>query len=253
MAIVFRAYLDQPGNKTITVQESGSPASYTWELSESGVEKSGFSANAVFIVTCTLEAGYSIEKWRVSGDGYQTYTDNGNSCTIQAKSNGTINVGVNTTYSGSGGGTDPTVYTAIIIFDANGGTGAPETQYFYGTSYSIEVTIPQTIPNRPNYAFLGWNSDKSATEAEFLPGATPTLGATTHTLYAIWKSAGSGGNSSKKVWIYNGSAWVQATPYVYNYDGSDWVWTQAIPYVYVKTITDDLGNLIYINDWVQCK
>lgn len=76
-----------------------------------------------------------------------------------------------------------------------------------------------------NYNF---NSGALAVEA----GRTYYLwvrGVAADTTAHIWMNVAGGGSSGgKKVWIYAGNQWVQATPYVYT--GGQWV--QATPYVY---------------------
>lgn len=69
-----------------------------------------------------------------------------------------------------------------ISFDANGGTGAPEsiTKYFGTDKY-----LPATRPSRTGYSFMGWGTSKDDTTADYSCGYLYTLNHNT-TLYAVW-------------------------------------------------------------------
>ena len=85
----------------------------------------------------------------------------------------------------------PAYYTASMSFDANGGSGAPETQevtlyspapgeiyiadYEYMDSFvqDIYLTIPDQIPQLDGYTFLGWKLDWDDTL--YQPGKIPML------------------------------------------------------------------------------
>lgn len=73
------------------------------------------------------------------------------------------------------------VYT--ITYDANGGNGAPTTQYKdYGTSISLSTTTP----TKNNCTFLGWSTSSSTSSALYKPNTTYTNEANLN-LYAVWK------------------------------------------------------------------
>ncbi|MBO5671010.1 MAG: InlB B-repeat-containing protein, partial [Clostridia bacterium] len=70
-----------------------------------------------------------------------------------------------------------------IVYDANGGTGAPFVQtQFMGES----VTLRTDTPTREGYEFLGWSRSSSAKTAEFRPGGTYTHDGGCGILYAVW-------------------------------------------------------------------
>ena len=73
--------------------------------------------------------------------------------------------------------------TYDVIFDANGGTGAPEKLI---KTYGIDLTIPDTIPIRTNYNFLGWSTSSNLTTAIYRPGTKYTAN-NGITLYAVWE------------------------------------------------------------------
>ena len=78
-----------------------------------------------------------------------------------------------------------TYYT--IAYEANGGTGAPETHgYYYGT----DTAISTVKPTRAGYDFAGWALTADAAEARYQPGQVWWgTNAANHTLYAVWKPA----------------------------------------------------------------
>lgn len=90
---------------------------------------------------------------------------------------------------------DAPVTTFIVYFNANGGTGAPSTINSGPIStIRYEVTVPETVPTRSGYQFLGWSTDQSAETGTYQPGDTFSMipsGASTEsiTLYAIWASS----------------------------------------------------------------
>lgn len=69
-----------------------------------------------------------------------------------------------------------------ISFDVNGGAGAPESIKKY---YDLYIKIPDTIPTRDGYDFVGWGTYASDTSVNYVEGDQFTTNANT-TLYAIW-------------------------------------------------------------------
>lgn len=70
-----------------------------------------------------------------------------------------------------------------ILFSANGGVGAPDT---ITQHYGFDITIPDTVPTRSGYLFLGWSTDQTATFASYTAGDTyPVINEVT--LYAVWE------------------------------------------------------------------
>lgn len=72
--------------------------------------------------------------------------------------------------------------TYTIAYNANGGTGAPSAQT---KTYGVALTLSSTKPTREGYTFLGWSTDKSATEETYSAGGTYTANSAA-TLYAVW-------------------------------------------------------------------
>lgn len=75
--------------------------------------------------------------------------------------------------------------TFDVIFNANGGTGAPAKQT---KTYDVALTLSSTIPTRTNYNFLGWSTSSNATAATYQAGGSYTAN-TGATLYAVWELA----------------------------------------------------------------
>ena len=75
------------------------------------------------------------------------------------------------------------INTYTISYDANGGSGAPNSQT---KTYGVDLTLSKTKPTRDGYDFLGWSTNKSATTATYAAGGKYTSNSGT-TLYAVWK------------------------------------------------------------------
>ena len=73
--------------------------------------------------------------------------------------------------------------TYTISYNANGGTGTPNSQ---SKTPGKELTLSSTIPTRTGYTFVGWATSSSATSATYVAGSTYTNNASV-TLYAVWR------------------------------------------------------------------
>lgn len=91
-----------------------------------------------------------------------------------------VNLTVKGTPGNDGGTPTPTIST--ITFNSNGGTGAPAQ---ITGQLNSSVSIPNTIPKKDKYRFMGWSLQNDNT-AEYQPGNSITLNATSITLYAVW-------------------------------------------------------------------
>ena len=83
----------------------------------------------------------------------------------------------------------PVLPTFTLNYNANGGTDAPASQTHKATSEyekSHTFTISSQAPTRDGYTFLGWNTNRSATTANYQPGGSIVVTGTT-TLYAVWQ------------------------------------------------------------------
>ncbi len=142
----------------------------------------------------------------------QYYTCNGWAFSSSATSGQTpgtpLTVAASTT-SGQSNAKNYTLYaawthdTAQVIFSANGGSGAPST-ITHWAGYS--VTIPETVPTRSGYTFLGWSKSSTATSPTYYPGKDYAL-YTTVTLYAVWQQ-------NDYIYVNVNGTWKKAIPYV---------------------------------------
>ena len=133
----------------------------------------------------------------------QTYVIAGTAGAVQKTpgSNALLGNGKNTFYYynlGSSGGSGEYLWKFTLNYDANGGIGAPASQ-FYGTNdkytKSHTFTLATTTPTRDGYTFLGWAKSKTATKASHQPGDRYLMsqtvsgyngGSVSETLYAVW-------------------------------------------------------------------
>ena len=98
-----------------------------------------------------------------------------------------IEYGGGNSYTVSVSFTIPSLDRYSISYNANGGTGAPATQYYY---YGHNTAISNTIPKRTGYTFIGWAFSSTATSPQYNPGQfwSGTIEGN-FTLYAVWQRA----------------------------------------------------------------
>lgn len=97
-------------------------------------------------------------------------------------------------------------YTCYLAYNANGGSGAPSTQSYTGTSTSNHTfTISSTQPTKTGYTFKGWADSSSATTPAYSSNGTISVGYNvTKTIYAVWeKNALAIGSVSKQYAVVN--------------------------------------------------
>lgn len=96
-----------------------------------------------------------------------------------------VNVVVATSDHGlaEGGSSSASQINYAVVYDANGGTDAPELQTKYA---DIAVSITDGIPKRDGYQFTGWNTAADGSGTDYSAG-TPYTENANLTLYAQWK------------------------------------------------------------------
>ena len=123
-------------------------------------------------------------------------------------------------------------YSVTVVYNANGGSGAPSKHTATGNTEAIEVTLSSVEPTRSGYIFAGWATSSTATTAAYYAGQTlhnvyGTASGYEWNLYAVWTKEligivhignGSGFDGSAAYIWSNG--WKKATPCVW--DGSSW-------------------------------
>ena len=77
--------------------------------------------------------------------------------------------------------------TAVLSYNANGGSGAPASQTVNKNTW---FTLRTGVPTRSGYEFVGWNTSSTATAATYQPGDSARI-VGNMTLYAVWKVSNS--------------------------------------------------------------
>ena len=154
---------------------SGAKTNYGMTASSGG----GSATINTFGVKASSGSGSFTGTYSISGNGASSKTitvtfrnfnsDNGNSAT----KNVSFSVSV------------PAWTSYTIVYNANGGSGAPGNQT---KTYGKTLTLSTTKPTRTNYNFKGWGTSASATTVTYSPGGSYTANASA-TLYAIWTLA----------------------------------------------------------------
>lgn len=152
--------------------------------------------------TTPVRSGYDFTGWLVSGSGVSAGTTRqpGGSLTVAGT---TSYPGQHYTLTAQWDSSAPSskTYYVNLAYDANGGNGAPSTQYESATKTGSEIDdvyvrcqISWTVPYKSGYVFAGWylSTDTSANPTLYqsgqdiiLWGSTSTSGQT-HTLVAKW-------------------------------------------------------------------
>jgi uncharacterized repeat protein (TIGR02543 family) len=77
----------------------------------------------------------------------------------------------------------PALPSYAVLYNGNGGTGAPGRQLKWKDQ---SLALSSTKPTRTGYTFVKWNTNRGGTGTSYNPGATYTANAAV-TLYAVWK------------------------------------------------------------------
>ena len=139
----------------------------------------------------TVNSGYQIVGW--------SKESNANPTTWSLNKSGTTACNKGTTIYLVAKNPNPTTkYTYTLNYDANGGTGAPESQSYSEASTKSPLThiftVSDTEPTRVGYTFKGWSENKVGTD-EYHAGNDYPLTArkdnpnVSATLYAVWEEA----------------------------------------------------------------
>lgn len=136
-------------------------------------------------------------------------------------------------------------HTCTVAFNLQGGASGPEDMTFTSTSTEDhQFTIPDTVPARTGYEFLGWG--EAADTATYHAGDTVSVGCdATKTLYAVWVQLftitfnSAGGSPVEPITIKAGQT-VRA-PEIPVLEGSvfiDWLDADGEPYDWNAPITE---------------
>ena len=208
-----------------TCWTKGDPISYTISYNANGGSGAPGSQTKTHGTDLTLSStkptrsGYNFSKWTTGKDGSGTSyapgaTYNANaSITLYAQwisackwTTADACQKANPGYTCKSTGTDgacwdvdkPSTYT--ISYNANGGSGAPGSQT---KTYGTDLKLSSTKPTRSGYTFVNWNTKSDGSGTNYASGATYNTNANI-TLYAIWKTNSSGGDTTTKYTVsYN--------------------------------------------------
>ena len=192
---------------------------------------------------------YTFAGWATSQNGDVVYTD-----AKEVKNLTTANNGEVTLYAVW---TENDSYN--VVYDNNYDSQVPSDpqKVYLGVNY----TIKSETPSREGYTFVGWNTDKSATEAQYSPNQEVEggIGQTkdqTVTLYAIWQTkkyvvifdknaASATGNMPNQEWTYDSEFSLNKNSYTnpgYTFKG--WAKEPEGEVVYQDgaTISDNFGT-----------
>ena len=203
----------------------GDPISYTISYNANGGSGAPGSQTKTHGTDLTLSStkptrnGYKFSKWTTGKDGSGTCyapgaTYNANaSITLYAQwisackwTTADACQKANPGYTCKSTGTDgacwdvdkPSTYT--ISYNANGGSGAPGSQT---KTHGTDLKLSSTKPTRSGYTFVNWNTKSDGSGKNYASGATYNTNANI-TLYAIWKTNSSGGDTTTKYTVsYN--------------------------------------------------
>ena len=135
-----------------------------------------------------------------------------------------------------------------VTYNANGGTGAPATQYKLQNTC---IQISKTKPTRTGYIFKTWNTRSDGSGDSYAPGATHDKNADT-ALYAIWTKCSShnyeGGICSKCGYEYPLTiSSLSATTYAATNSSGTKIWSR--PYSTNSTLvrTVSYGTIMTVN------
>jgi len=174
------------------VWQYNAPTTYTYTLSYDANGGSGAPSSQSQTTTATsyqftvsatqpTRTNYDFLGWSTSSSASSPSYQGGDSitCTVQLP---TVTLYAVWDYN-------PPQYTCYLYYSANGGSGAPSTQSYTGTSTSNHsFTISNSEPYRSSYEFLGWATSSSASTPSYYGGGTisvPYNGS--QTLYAVWE------------------------------------------------------------------
>ena len=139
----------------------------------------------------SVNSGYQIVGWSKESNANPTTWSLNKSGTTACNKGSTI-------YLVAKNPNPTTKYTYTLNYDANGGTGAPESQSYSEASTKSPLThiftVSDTEPTRVGYTFKGWSENKVGTD-EYYAGNDYPLTArkdnpnVSATLYAVWEEA----------------------------------------------------------------
>ncbi len=164
-----------------TISSGGEMKYYTFTPSSSGK----------YVIYSTADEDTKVFLYNSSGTELDSDDDGGDGNNFRLE----YNLTAGTTYrfgikywSSSKTGTIPFTFGRVytVLYNANGGTGAPSSQ---SKDYGAPLTLSDDTPTKEGHTFLGWSTSSTATSAAYSAGGSFTTNANT-TLYAVWRANG---------------------------------------------------------------
>lgn len=183
----YSCYLNFNKNTTDSVAQMPNNLSHT-----------GTETNYTFTIPSNIpeRAGYTFVGWNLSYSASTATYNPGDSYTMSCDSGGTGSNTV-TLYAIWDPIVGPT-YTCYLNYDKNTTDQVslmPNNMWHTSTTTTHTFIIPDNIPEREGYTFLGWNKISTATTVTYNPGDSYTMscdsggsGSNTEILYAIWEA-----------------------------------------------------------------
>ena len=199
--VTFDGNTGTAGQSSIT-----STKSFTnWTVEGPGTLTANYKNNEITLPTAT-KTGYICSGWYTKATGGEKRGDAGGKYTPSANE---------TLYA------HWTANTYTIVFDSNSGSGTMSNLIM---TYDTPKNLTTNTFTKTGYEFLGWNTNKDATTAEYTDGEevnnlTATNGGTV-TLYAIWRktitisynaNGGTGAPGSQTGTMYNSATTASIT------------------------------------------
>lgn len=203
-------YTASNGTLKITEIEGNRTDGYrSWDTSDTTITVSVGGTSKSISLSHYIDFDTSWASWGAADTSWTGLTNSSGSSTSSISI--TVTMPSSTTaYSGAKftGNATMSWTTYTITYNANGGTGAPNSDTkIYGTTLKLSITKP----TRTGYTFVGWGTSSTDTTADYSAGGNYTANAS-DTLYAIWKKTitlsynannGSGAPSSQSQTVYN--------------------------------------------------
>lgn len=138
------------------------------------------SYGAITGLPTPTRTGYTFLGWFTDPEGGTQISDN----TVASFTSTTSTLHTETLYAHW---EEDQSFDSWIVYNANGGEGAPETEYY---DSDIGTIISSTIPTYSGHIFIGWSSSSSSTSVQYLPDSSFYDGIQgEHILYALWIDA----------------------------------------------------------------
>lgn len=139
--------------------------------------------------TFQIERYYSSGLTKYTGNSFAAVT--ASTSTSSTEKNWYLNPGVYYVQycekgTGSNSGNEDSSVTNKLTYDKNTTDTVTDMPDPLTVDYPGSITLATDVPKRPGYTFLGWHTDKTASEGKYNPGDTYNGSETV--LYAIWRA-----------------------------------------------------------------